>query len=72
MTAPTVDAARQDREGGACSPARRFWRSLPLQSHLLFLAVVFCLFSKLGFITDISSMGRSSIRTLVLECFSRA
>jgi sigma-B regulation protein RsbU (phosphoserine phosphatase) len=51
----------------APSPLRRFWRSMPLRSHLLFLAAVFCLFSTLGFIIDIASMGRSSTRTLVLD-----
>jgi len=46
---------------------RRFWRSIPFRSHLLFLAAVFCLFSTLGFIIDIASMGRSSTRTLALD-----
>ena len=55
------------KSAGARSPVRRFWRSMPFQSHLLFLAAVFCLFSTLGFIIDIASMGRSSTRTLVLD-----
>src|SRR5262245_59428553 len=60
------------KSAGASSPARRFWRSMPFPSHLLFLAAVFCLFSTLGFIIDIASMGRSSTRTLVLDVlFSR-
>src|SRR4029434_9913417 len=46
---------------------RRFWRSIPFRSHLLFLAAVFCLFSTLGFIIDIASMGRSSTRTVALD-----
>jgi serine phosphatase RsbU (regulator of sigma subunit) len=55
------------KSAGAHSPARGFWRSMPLWSYLLFLAAVFCLFSTLGFIADIASIGRASTRTLVVD-----
>jgi serine phosphatase RsbU (regulator of sigma subunit) len=58
---------RMVKRARVLSPTRRFWRSLPLQSLLLFLAAVFCLFSMLGFLSDFASMGRASMRTLVLD-----
>ncbi len=54
-------------KGAAPSPMRRFWRSVPIRSYLLFLTGVFCLFSTLGFINDIESVGGSSAGALALD-----
>jgi hypothetical protein len=45
---------------------RAFWLSVPPRGHALILAAVFCLFSILGFISDILGLGRLPLPMLVL------
>src|ERR1700761_5353385 len=40
--------------------ARSTWQDIPRRSFVLFLAAVFCTFAILGFVGDISDMGRQS------------
>lgn len=45
--------------------SNQFWRTVPTASLLMLLGAVFCLFSTIGFLTDVNGLGRQPLAGLV-------
>jgi hypothetical protein len=51
----------------AMSITRSYWKTVPRRSLFLFLLGVFCIFSTVGFASDILEMGRQQTLRFVLS-----